>query len=136
MSEEEEHLFQQSNNCWICKKIINDDSEKVVTLKVENCHITSKFRGATHQNCNLNFELTKTIPVIFHNLKGYDSHLIFSVFHKFNLQINVIPNGLEKHMAFFLNKKLVFIDSMQFMNSTLDKLVKNLSDKDFKYLVE
>ena len=39
-------------------------------------------------------------------------------------------------MAFFLNKNLVFIDSMQFMNSSLDKLVKNLSDKDFQYLVE
>ena len=37
---------------------------------------------------------------------------------------------------FFLNKNLVFIDSMQFMNSSLDKLVKNLSDGDFRYLVE
>ena len=56
--------------------------------------------------------------------------------HKFNLKISVIPNGLEKYMVFFLNKNLVFIDSMQFMNSSLDKLVKNLSDEDFKYLVE
>ena len=39
-------------------------------------------------------------------------------------------------MAFFLNKNLVFIDSMQFMNSSLDKLVKNLSDNDFKYLTK
>ena len=39
-------------------------------------------------------------------------------------------------MVFFLNKNLVFIDSMQFMNSSLDKLVKNLSDKDFKYLIK
>ena len=39
-------------------------------------------------------------------------------------------------MAFFLNKNLVFIDSMKFMNSGLDKLVKNLSDEDFKFLVE
>ena len=74
--------------------------------------------------------------MIFHNLKGYESHLIFSVLHKFNLKINVIPNGLQKCMAFFLNKNLVFIDSMQFMNSSLDKLVENLPDEDFKYLVE
>ena len=47
-----------------------------------------------------------------------------------------MPNGLEKYIAFFLSKNLVFIDSMQFMNSSLDKLVKNLSDEDFKYLVE
>ena len=39
-------------------------------------------------------------------------------------------------MAFTLNKNLVFIDSMLFMNSNLDKLVKNLSDNDFKYLKE
>ena len=69
-------------------------------------------------------------------MRGYDSHLIFNELDKFNVKINVIPNGLEKYMAFFLNKNLVFIDSMQFMNSSLDKLVKNLSDKDFKYLIE
>ena len=56
--------------------------------------------------------------------------------HKFNLKIDVIPNGLEKYMAFFLGRDIIFIDSMQFMNSSLDKLVKNLSDKDFKYLVK
>ena len=39
-------------------------------------------------------------------------------------------------MAFFLNKNLVYIDSMQFMNSSLDKLVKNLSDEDFEYLIK
>ena len=39
-------------------------------------------------------------------------------------------------MAFLLNKNFVFIDSMQFMNSNLEKLVKNLSDNDFKYLIQ
>ena len=52
------------------------------------------------------------------------------------MKINVIPYGLEKHMTFFLGRNLVFIDSMQFMNSILDKLAKNLSNEDFKYLVE
>ena len=132
MSEEQEHLFQQSNSCWICANIINNDDEKVR----DHCHITSKFRGAAHWDFNINFQLTKKVPVIFYNLKNYGSHLIFSVLHKFNLIINVIPNGLEKYMAFFLNKNLVFIDSMQFMNSSVDKLVKHLSDEDFKYLVE
>ena len=69
-------------------------------------------------------------------MKGYDSHLIFKELSKFNVKIRVIPNGLEKYMAFTLNKNLVFIDSMLFMNSSLYKLVKNLSDKDFKYLSE
>ena len=83
-----------------------------------------------------NLQLTKKVPVIFHNLRGYDSHLIFNELDKFDVKINVIPNGLEKYMAFFLNKNLVFIDSMQFMNSSLEKLVKNLSDNDFKYLTK
>ena len=69
-------------------------------------------------------------------MTGYGSHLIFNELDKFDTKTNVIPNGLEKYMAFFLNKNLVFIDRMQFMNSSLDKLVKNLSDGDFKYLVE
>ena len=73
---------------------------------------------------------------MFHNFRGYDSHLIFNELDKFNVKINVIPNGLEIYMEFFLNKNLVFIDSMQFMNSSLYKLVKNLSDEDFEYLVE
>ena len=68
-------------------------------------------------------------------MRGYDSNLIFSELDKFDVKISVMPNGLEKDMVFFLNKNLVIIDSMQFMNSTLDKLVKNLSDEDFKYIV-
>ena len=69
-------------------------------------------------------------------MRGYDSHLIFREHDKFDAKISVIPNGLEKYMAFFLNKNLVLIDSLQFMNFSLDKLVKNLSDEYFKYLVE
>ena len=52
------------------------------------------------------------------------------------MKISVIPNGLKKYMAFLLNKNLVIIDSMQFMNSSLEKLVKNLRDDDFRYLTE
>ena len=53
---------------------------------------------------------------------------------KFDIEISVISNGLEKYMAFTINKNLIFIDTMQFMNSSLDVLVKNLSDNDFKHL--
>ena len=59
-------------------------------------------------------------------MRGYYSHLIFNELDKFDVKINVIPNELEKYMA---NKNLVFIDSMQFMNSSLDKLVKNCQMK-------
>ena len=80
--------------------------------------------------------MTKKIPVIFHNLRGNDSHLIIKELSKFDVKVSVIPNGLEKYMALTINKNLVFIDSMQFMNSSLNSLVKNLSDNDFKYLSE
>ena len=104
MSEKKEHLYQQSNSCWICKKLIDNDQEKVR----DHCHVTGKFRGAAHWNCNINFQLTK--KVIFHNLRGYNSHLIFNEIDKSDAKISVKPIGLEKHMAFFLNKNLVFID--------------------------
>ena len=97
MSEEEEHLFQQSNSCWICKKLLDNDEEKVR----HHCHVTGKFTGKAHWNCNINFQLTKKVPVIFHNLRGYDSHLILNEFDKFDVKISVMPNGLEKYMAFF-----------------------------------
>ena len=74
--------------------------------------------------------------MIFHNLRGYNSHLIFKELNKFDCKISVIPNGLEKYTIFTLNNNIVFIDSMLFLNSSLDKLAKNLSDEDFKYLSE
>ena len=80
--------------------------------------------------------LSKKIPVIFDNLRGYDSHLIIKEISKFDVKVSVIPTGLEKYMAFIINTNLVFIDSMQFMNSSLNSLAKNLSDNDFKYLSE
>ena len=52
------------------------------------------------------------------------------------MKIDVIPSGLEKYMMFIINKNLAFMDSMQFINSSPEKLVKNLSDNDFKYLTQ
>ena len=132
LSAEEEERFQLSNGYWICDKLFDVGDEKVR----DHCHITGKYRGAVHFSCNANLKLSKKIPVIFHNLRGYDSHLIIKEVGNFDVKVKVIPNGLEKCMAFTINKNLVFIDSMQFMNSSLDSLVKYLSDNDFKYLPE
>ena len=96
MTEEQEDLFQKSNNCWICKKFIGNDEDKV-----RDCHVTGIFNGAAHESFNLNFQLTEKGPVIFHNLRNYDSHLIFNELDKFDVKIKVIPNGLEKYMVFF-----------------------------------
>ena len=70
ISEKEEHLFQQNNSCWICKKLIDNDKEKVR----DHCHVTGKFTGAAHWYCTINFQLTKKVHITFHNLSGYDSH--------------------------------------------------------------
>ena len=102
--------------------------------KVRDCDdITGKYRGSAQSDCSSNFKLIEKFPVILHNL-GYYSHLIMQEIGKFDVKVNVIPNGLEKNIAFKINENLVFIDSIQFMNSGLDALVKNLTDNDFKYL--
>ena len=123
MTAEQNEEFERTNICWICGKLIDFD-EKVR----DHCHITGKYRGAA------NLKISKNVPMIFHNLKGYGSHIIFKGLSNFNCKISVIPNGLEKYMSFTLNKNLAFIDSMLFMNFSLNKLVKNLSEEDFKYL--
>ena len=102
----------------------------------DHCHISGKFRGAAHFSCNANFKISRKVLVVFHNLKGYDGHLIMKELSNFDVSIDVIPCGLEKYMAFIVNRWLVFIDSMQFMNSSLDNLVRNLSSSDFKCLSE
>ena len=132
MSVDEEERFQLTNTCWIYNKLFDVGDEKVI----DHGHVTGKFRGAAHFSCNANCKLSKKVPVIFHNLRGYDSHLIIKEISKFDVKVSVIPNGLEKYMAFTVNKNLVFVDSMQFMNSSLDSLVKNLSNNDFKCLPE
>ena len=63
--------------------------------------MTSKFRGAAHWNCDINPQLTTKVPVIFHNLRGCNSHLIFNELSKSDVNIDVIPNALEKYVAFF-----------------------------------
>ena len=96
----------------------------------------NNYRGAAHWNCNINLKISKKVVVIFHNLRGYDNHLIFKELSKFNCGVSVIPNGLEKYMSFTLGKNIVFIDSMLFLNSSLDKLAKTLNNENFKHLSE
>ena len=69
-----------------------DNEEKVR----DHCDVTGKVSGATHWSCNINLQLTKKVPIMFQNLKGYDSDLIFCELKNFHVKISVIPNGLEK----------------------------------------
>ena len=129
MTKEGNKDFENSTKCWICDNDYIDGDVKVR----DHCHIARKYRGSTHRDCHINVKLNHKIPVVFHNLKTCDSHLIMQELGKLNLKINVIPNGLEKYMSFSINNKLSFIDSFQFLSSSLDSLIKNLTKDDFKY---
>ena len=128
----EDEKFQSSNECWILNKLFKNEDKKVR----DHDHISGKYRGSAHSDCSINIKLTKKVPVIFNNLRGYESHLIMQEIDKFDVKVNVIPNGLEKYKDFTIYRNLVFINSMQFMNSGLDELAKNLTDNDFKYFSE
>ena len=80
MSAEKEERFEQSNICWICTKLFEISDEKVR----DHCRISGKYRGAAHWSCNINLKISKKVPVIYHNLKGYNSHLIFKELSRFN----------------------------------------------------
>ena len=150
MTEVNEQHFKNMDRCHICGEKYTD---KDVRIR-DHCHITGKFRGSAHQEYTLKINLklrikpkNLKIPVIFHNLRGYDSHFIMQRIgeiankhgytnkkgEKLDLNINAIPNNMEKYMAFMLGNHLTFIDSFQFMSSSLDKLVSNLSKDDLIY---
>ena len=111
--------YKAATDCHVCKKSLEGDSVR------DHCHITVKYRGAAHNTCNLKLRLnpkTTTIPVVFHNLRGYDSHLLMQAISKVDGKISCIPNNMEKYISFSLDQ-LRFIDSAQFLLASLDGLV-------------
>ena len=72
MTKEDDEDFENSTNCWICAHVYVDGNVKVI----DHCHVTGKYRGSGHRDCNINVKLNHKIPTIFHNLKIYNSHLI------------------------------------------------------------
>ena len=146
MTKKDEDKFKKAEECYICNKKYTDKDIRVR----DHCHITGKYRGSAHQECNLELRVNPEqlkIPVIFHNLRGYDSHFIMQEIgaivknntytnkkgEKCQMTINAIPNNMEKYMAFMLGNHLTFIDSFQFMSSSLEKLVSNLPKETLKY---
>lgn len=122
MTPEDEDTFETATHCFICCNVFNSTSGKVR----DHCHISGKFRGAACSNCNLNFQHPSHIPVIFHNLRGFDSHLIMQSVGLFkHKRINVIPNNIEKYVSFSLGS-LRFLDSFQFLLNSLAGLVDDL----------
>ena len=146
MTEDDELRFKLMDKCHICDKKYTDKDVRVR----DHCHITGKFKGSAHQECNLKLRIKPEdikIPVIFHNLRSYDGSFIMQqigeIANKYAyedkkgkeqpLTINAIPNNMEKYMAFMLGNHLTFIDSFPFMSSGLDKLVSNLPKDDLIY---
>jgi len=138
-TKDDEKRYKRATKCHICDGELGDDRVR------DHCHFTGRFRGAAHNGCNLNYKAPKFIPVIFHNLSGYDSHLFITTLARNGEKINCIPNNEEKYISFskevvvdeFTNKEkgkhvqvkreLRFLDSFGFMASSLDALSKNLS---------
>ena len=76
---------------------------------------------------HINLRLIKNLPIIFHNLQGYDNHIIFKELNNFDVDIDVIPKGIDKYMSIIVNRHITFIDSLQFYNGSLDTKMKILN---------
>lgn len=130
--------------CQDCQCEFTDTNKKVL----HHNHINGEYINTICNQCNLKYQYKKFLPVIAHNLKGYDAHFIIPLLNKYGRQgkINCIANNEEKFMSFskhiqvdeyFCIKdnimkpvmfEIRFLDSLAFMNSSLDKLAKNLTN--------
>ena len=136
---------EAAEKCHVCLKEFNDPKDRKVR---DHCHYTGVYRGAARNNCNLIYRIPGHIPIVFHNLSGYDAHLfIKELGKKFNKDdIGVIAENKEKYISFNVkinvklagvrgkqdgkevrkNIQLRFIGSCRFMASSLDKLASNV----------
>ena len=131
MSKKNEKNFQSATQCWICQKEFNDENNPKVR---DHCHILGLYRGPAHKICNIKLAIKPwitPIPVVLHNFKGYDSHLIIQQINKITGRLSCIPNNTEKYISFSVGQ-LNFLDSFQFMASSLVKLVDANDKDDFK----
>ena len=152
--ENEKERYNEETRCWICKGEFDDKDKNKEKVK-DHCHYTGRYRGAAHNECNLNYRKPNFTPVVFHNLSGYDSHLFIKNLGFSEGNIDCIPNNEEKYISFskkiqvgtypkkaldvdediFYEQKPIyhtirFIDSFKFMATSLEKLVNNLPKDD------
>ena len=143
LTKEEQILFNKEKFCHICKMELENDKVR------DHCHFTGKYRGAAHNSCNLQCRKPMILPVIFHNLQGYDAHLFIKQLACLPGELNCIPSTEEKYISFSkkikvdeyksrrtgemvsLNFEVRFIDSLKFLQSSLANLVGNLQPEDF-----
>jgi len=149
LTKKDEINYQNADRCFLCNGLFNTDNdnddddddvnndviEELENKKIDKWtkvrdhdHLTGKYRGPAHNFCNLKYGIRHMrIPVVFHNLKGYDSHFIIKQFKKItNFKIDCIPTSTEKFLSFTIGK-LMFIDSCSFIMASLDKLTSSLA---------
>ena len=134
LTNEEEEQFQSATVCHICEKPRSAEKPKFVR---DHCHLTGKFRGASHTECNLLYGLSNVkkhkIPVLFHNLAGFDANLIMSaVKPKKHGKLQVLPRTNQRFISFSIGSA-EFKDSYSFLGKSLDQLMSTMSEEDLFY---
>ena len=131
LTDAELRSFHTAANCHICNRPLGGD--KVC----DHCHIVGNYQGAVHSRCNLVYRISKSewkLPVVIHNLKGYDGHLIVKALKsEFVGEVRVIPQNIKNYLSITVDK-FKFTDSLQFTPQSLDSLVKTLEVDEFKYV--
>ena len=95
---QEEKEFHLPTMCHICEQDLKIDEETGHIFKVrDHCHFTGEYRGAAHNECNLKCRKPLILPVIFHNLQNYDSHLFIKQLSKVSGDLSCIPS---KYISF------------------------------------
>ncbi|MBN1968088.1 MAG: hypothetical protein JW870_01855, partial [Candidatus Delongbacteria bacterium] len=113
--------------CFFCDKVLTIEDEPVI----HHDHFTYEFKGAACKTCNLQAPWTKFIPVIFHNLTSYDMHpIVQNLNHEKIENISVIPLSSDKFISISMNH-IRCIDSLRFLNASLDKLASMLDKEKF-----
>ena len=129
-SASDEINFEMATVRHICNQFLADDRVR------DHCHFIGLYRGAAHNACNLNYRIHSKswkLPVVLHNLKGYEGHLIVQSLKSEFCKVRVIPQNMEKYLSLSVGK-LQFIDSFQFTPQSLEALVETLGDDDFYHL--
>ena len=129
---DEEEQFNQDESCHIGSEPLGADSVR------DRCHVLGIYRGAAHNACNLNYRIDPAkwkLPVILHNLWGYDSHLIIKALKKKYGRTRVIATDMESYITFSVGQ-LQFLDYMQFGNAYFEKLATTLSGEELMYTRE
>ena len=106
MTKEDEKAYNDAMTCWICDRGGFNQKDKKYMKVRDHCHISGRYRGAAHAKCNLQLSIKPekvTILVVFHNLRGFDGHLIMGAAGRMGYEdskISCIPNNMEKYMSF------------------------------------